>query len=310
MHNKLILSGGLGNQIFQYVAACQIFENSEFQIDCSTLNPRANQEGESDLAQLKLNRNTKFVESDFTEIQKILILGLLHLSSVGPGNTIKRKCIRALKPLVLIVLERTFFKGINLVIADGIGGCEPNISKGANILIGNFHSYTWFDKNPRKYSHEIVSKENSASLEIFKNQAQSELPLVVHIRLGDFTQLEELNVVTPKFFIDSINDAWNSGKYRKIWVFSNDETRAVQFLPKNLLGHTRIIDTFDLSPAQILEVMKLGVGYVISNSTFGWWAATLSTELEPEIYVPSNWYKSVAEPKNLIRSCWTRVTTV
>jgi len=310
MPNKLILSGGLGNQIFQYIAACEIFENLEFQIDCSTLNPRVDKEGEPDLAQFKLNKNTKFVNSDFSKVQKILILGLLHLSSVGPDNTIKRKCIRVLKPLVLILLERTFFKGINLAIADGIGGCEPNMSKRESILIGNFHSYSWFDKNPRKYSHEIVLKEKFASLDIFHNQAQREMPLVVHIRLGDFTELEELNVVTPKFFMDSVNDAWNSGKYRKIWVFSNDENSAQQFLPTNLLIHIRIIDTRDFSPAQILEVMKLGVGYVISNSTFGWWAATLSTQLEPEVYVPSIWYKSVAEPKNLIRSCWTRVTTV
>jgi len=53
--------------------------------------------------------------------------------------------------------------------------------------------------------------------------------------------------------------------------------------------------------------MRLGTGYVLSNSTFGWWAAYLA-RMEPKVVVvPDPWFKKIDEPLGLIPIGWTRI---
>jgi hypothetical protein len=62
-----------------------------------------------------------------------------------------------------------------------------------------------------------------------------------------------------------------------------------------------------LTSAETLEIMRLGKAYIIANSTFSWWGAMLSKSENPLVICPDIWFKSQAEPLDLIPSSWKRV---
>ena len=308
--NKLILSGGLGNQIFQLVAAHELFSENEFQIDIESLKPSVDSDGLPDIAKLRLKQNNRWVKSDFNKIQKMTLSVLLKYSSITPDNNLRRKILRSIRPLMILMCEGFLFRGFHLAMADGIGACKIKICEDNNILVGNFHSFEWFDCNQSRYRELLQLQDGNDYICKLTDEALIQGPLVVHIRLGDFTLQDELNITTQKYFTDSIHAAWSSKKYRKIWLFSNEVEKAKQFLPESLIHEVVVVDTDNCSPAEILEIMKLGTGYIISNSTFGWWAATLSRNQSSDIYIPSKWYKTIGEPKALLRPNWTRINTL
>jgi hypothetical protein len=99
---------------------------------------------------------------------------------------------------------------------------------------------------------------------------------------------------------------WRSGRYTKIWLFSDEPNEATSAIPSSLLDSTRIIPDFDKSSSLTLELMRHGKGYVIANSTFSWWGAFMSYSTEPEVCAPTPWFVGQEEPINLIPTTWHR----
>jgi hypothetical protein len=96
-------------------------------------------------------------------------------------------------------------------------------------------------------------------------------------------------------------------QYRKIWLFSDQPELAISRIPREFLNKTRVIDDSELSSAQTLEVMRLGNGYVIANSTFSYWGAISSYTLNPRVIYPRPWFKDVKPPTDLTPMDWIQV---
>jgi hypothetical protein len=56
--------------------------------------------------------------------------------------------------------------------------------------------------------------------------------------------------------------------------------------------------------------MRYFSGYVISNSTFAWWAAFLRHNQEVPVYAPDPWFKMINDPKMLIPENWNKVSSL
>jgi hypothetical protein len=61
-----------------------------------------------------------------------------------------------------------------------------------------------------------------------------------------------------------------------------------------------------LAPSEVLKVMSLGQAYVISNSTFSWWAAHLACLRDENVlvYYPDPWFKEIVAPVGLFPRTW------
>jgi len=148
-------------------------------------------------------------------------------------------------------------------------------------------------------------KEASTFLAEHQTLAKVEKPLVVHIRLGDYKMEENFGILSEKYY-ECLNELWEGGSFGKIWMFSDEPEIAIEKIPKKLRGEVRIINDKSEVPAVTLEVMRLGHGYVIANSSLSWWGAMLSKNTNPIVIPPNPWFKSMPEPKNLIPEGWDR----
>ena len=100
---------------------------------------------------------------------------------------------------------------------------------------------------------------------------------------------------------------WDSSTFGKIWLFSDEPEEALSAIPSAYRNHIRVIPNLDSIPATTLELMRLGHGYVIANSSFSWWAASLSRNVGSQIVAPSKWFKGKEDPVDLIPAQWKRV---
>jgi hypothetical protein len=100
---------------------------------------------------------------------------------------------------------------------------------------------------------------------------------------------------------------WESGDFKKIWVFSDEPALAQIQFSKILPEELRWIPEIDGSATKTLEVMRFGHGYVIGNSTFSWWGASLSYTNWAKVIAPDPWFKNLPTPHSLIPPNWETI---
>jgi hypothetical protein len=59
--------------------------------------------------------------------------------------------------------------------------------------------------------------------------------------------------------------------------------------------------------ATTLQLMRFGYGYVLSNSTFGWWGAFLSENGGESVITPNPWFRYANDPDQIIPLKWSRM---
>ncbi|ASY22059.1 Alpha-1,2-fucosyltransferase-like protein [Candidatus Planktophila versatilis] len=308
MENRVILSGGLGNQIFQYVAGRVIFDQSQIILDYSLLNPRLLKNGLPEIADLMLSKNVTWECPKRSLLQRKLAELILKGSSIRADHSVRRRALIKIFPYFCLLVGHLFFKGSKILAPRGIGYSEISISRHkSHLLIGNFHSYSWFEKNPSQFRGELSLQIGLEGIEAFRLASRIERPLVVQMRFGDFLDIEELNVITRDYFANSLTLARSRSPNSKVWIFSNDFEKARDYLGEAYSDEFKEINPKGFTSAQILELLKLGTGYIISNSTFGWWGAYMTQTPHSLVCVPANWYATMITPRNLIPSSWERI---
>jgi hypothetical protein len=217
------------------------------------------------------------------------------------------KVARFLTSVLLSISRREL---LSVKVCQGIG-FDAEIKEGFfnTYFIGYFQSYRWLESLSETRELNVRLINPSDEIDYFRKLAQAENPLVVHVRLGDYLSEGGFGTLGENYYARAITNAMNSGNFGKIWLFSDDPKGALERLPANLDLEIRIMPDFSDSPASTLEVMRLGKGYVIANSTFSWWGAALSYELKPLVIYPYPWFKSMDSPLDLVPPHWLPVST-
>ena len=191
------------------------------------------------------------------------------------------------------------------MVSQDVGYQEFDASKRNKFFIGYFQTHRWLNsRNVLETMMRLRIKSPTTNLVNLITVAQKKAPLIVHIRLGDYRNEESFGLIGPKYYFDAIAEIWDDTKFQEIWVFS-DEPESAKNIFAELSGYPmRFIEGPQLSSAETLEVMRYGRGYVIANSTFSWWAASLSYTPEKTVIYPKPWFKSAQVPKELIPKSW------
>ncbi len=309
-HVYIPLTGGLGNQLFQLAYALNRSKNSIGTLISNLGAPRRNHFGTPELLSYQ-------APLEVTELNPLSSNWLVRKSSgymlragVSPTNFDELRVIRyGSQFLWKSVMCISWCKNITPLAAKGVGYFESNSRRSSNFEYGYFQSYKWADLVKSELK-ELVLSETSKALSQHVILATKERPLIVHIRLGDYRNEDNFGFPGVTYYSKAIKLAWETGNFKSIWVFSDEIDAAREILPLGLMNHYRFIEDINLSSAEVLEIMRLGEGYVIANSTFSWWGAYLSKSSKPMIIAPKPWFSKVESPKDLIPESWITIETV
>jgi hypothetical protein len=304
---RFVLTGGLGNQLFQFAAALSHRENTEVSTQLETLlgKPR----GANDIPDLF---RFDLTNTDGHNSWSLLInraLGFSLRQSLKLKTTKLDKIFLSLVKLMLsLIVSIRLFK-TSVVKSPKDLGFDANFSirQSNDLVIGYFQSYKLANENSetRKYLQSLrLVGDEPADLVKLREISLTEKPLVVHIRRGDYREEDSFGLLSKEYYFSIIPEILSTGGFNKIWLFSDDFASALECIPNNLRILVREIEEIDNSPAATLQAMRLGFGYVIANSSFSWWGANLSYQPNAQIHAPWPWFKGMKSPNELLPPQW------
>jgi hypothetical protein len=297
---NVIMMGGLGNQLFQLNAGLNVSQGKRLVLNYSFVDLMNS--SETDLSQFSMPQNVQmfFDTRSNLAVRKIVNLSI-RISSVFDDM----KTTKPLGKIILNSLEMAlgWFHPGRWIINRGVGYDRHIFQVEHQNYIGYFQSYQ--EINPY-LENEIRLISPSSAFQSHLTELNDLKSLVVHVRLGDYTQEKKFGTPDYSFFANSIEEMWQTGDHLRICLYSNEIDVAKNYVPNHLQRHLWIPDQDLISDAETFELMRYGNGYVISNSSFSWWAARLSYESKSRVICPEPWFKSKTEPRMLIPPHWER----
>jgi hypothetical protein len=150
----------------------------------------------------------------------------------------------------------------------------------------------------------IKVKKPQPEFQRFVDLAKVEKPILVHVRLGDYLSIDTFGIPSQEYYRQAITYILANSTLNNIWLFSNEPDKAIAMLPESFRVQIRVVPDSGLTPAETLELMRHCHSYVIANSTFSWWGAYLSYNLESIKVGPTPWFKGEPSPKDIIPGSW------
>jgi hypothetical protein len=310
--NYIYLTGGLGNQLFQLTALVALSGKRELVVDSVNGSPRANYSGVPDSYEFDLlTTSLSHHSSAFPRLIKRAI-GYCLRSKIQPAKFETVLQLPSIAQLITSVMISLSLKELVWVkVCHGVGFDNKIRESHVNtFFIGYFQSYKWLEMAESKNDLAFKLSNPSELVKSFSALALIENPLVVHVRLGDYLVEGGFGTLDPSYYLKAITKAMELGDFGKIWMFSDEPLEAIKRLPDHLGLEVRVMPPFEESPATALEVMRMGRGYVIANSTFSWWSASLSYQPDPVVIYPYPWFKSIDSPLDLVPPNWLPISTL
>jgi hypothetical protein len=305
---RVIIMGGLGNQLFQYSFALSyaIKNNVTINLDPNFAAIRINAEGMTDLSSYQLNEMVQVAE--FTRYPSILrkIIGLgIRLNIERDGFS--RSFIGISFHLVTNLLCSLYFRQkCVLYFADDNGFSNINEKKKYTTYVGYFQSYLFADTE-KATVRELAPIKPVEKFKYYMERAQTDKPLIVHIRLTDYRNEPKFGIPSREYYFEAIKLQFETSRYKRIWLFSDEPFEAMSFIPPKFHEITDNVSEDISGTVESLEVMRLGAGYVLANSTFSWWGAFLSYSNDPFVVYPAPWFAGMPEPSHLCPPQWLPV---
>ena len=275
MTYRVLLQGGLGNQLFQIAAGMYLkdFLDKDVVFDATLLTKVPKKIRLRDVEVEWLLDTSELKNSSFTTLSNLLL-------EKYASNSILRE-----KDLNDLVLNR--------------------ITSRTKVISGYFHNYEYAEKTWPKISMKILGKLDENTPNLSTNNKY----LAVHFRGGDYLNDEKTReshgVTGFNYFNHAIKKLIKETDTNKV-VFVTDSP---DFLRQNL-SKFEDIDINISSSNNIYEdlaVIANSSGVVMSNSSFSWWGAFIANKISnAKIIAPTPWFTGkIEEPQYLIPKHWS-----
>ena len=284
------LSGGLGNQMFQFMAGMGLARTTGRKLLINInwfLNPTI------------LHRNNPVYLTkrriDIIQFEKIAATKIDRLPTPRDGRM--ERLISKLSGT-----SREFF---------GVAS-EANFENGAwknenelGRLFGFFMSPKFFlGVSPRSVFSELNPPLSDWAREIQMELRKSK-SIGVHIRLGDYVSLGDKVIPSEAYFLSGVAYLKSVlGQDSKIYFFTDEPERLSELFPKLAPLGMIISPPNYTTPVENLIVLSNCSAFICSNSTFSWWGATLSDVANSLIVRPSYFYTEMPE-KDVHSDLWS-----
>lgn len=301
---RISLLGGLGNQLFQLAAVMSV-DSRDRQLDTSFASVRRTENIE-DIFYFVMPSGVRRVAmlGPFLSLQKGLNFALRF--SLGKQISWLRRTVCWILNLIANLILRERF---TLQVGNDLGYIPIFQHRSHNLFLhGYYQSYKYLQtRDVLNQLMEIKLVSVHEELARYRQMSETAHPLVVHVRRGDYKTESNFGLLGPKYYESAIDLLWRTDTFKEIWLFSDEPDLALQLIPTHYKSYVRVMPDFDGIPATTLEIMRLGSGYVIANSSFSWWGAALSKNPNATVVSPDKWFKALNDPLDLIPPNWLRL---
>lgn len=293
------LSGGLGNQMFQYAMgrALALRNRTELRIDTSSY---AVQRSRETLRTFGLEHFA--ITALPTTPDDYVKLGIPDLHDTSGLARLARKW-REIRDRLLPPKKR------RLVIEQMYTFSPEAFSAGPDcLLIGIWQSPRYFSDAEAPIRQELtltspLSPEGTTMLKQIKEGAS----VSIHVRRGDYAANPKTNAkhgtCSPEYYGSAIAHMTGSAADPRFFVFSDD----IEWAKENLnLPESTIFVPKEIPDYEALFLMSACTHHILANSTFSWWAAWLDVSQEAIVIAPKHWYVSGTSTQDFIPSNWLR----
>jgi len=275
------LSGGLGNQMFQYMAGVAL----------------AQEQGIKLVVNLNWFSNPTFVKppnlaysskrkADILQFKKVAETKLESLPTLRDGRMERAVSTlsQEMRNLLGILSEN------NYMSHESIGVVKTKR------LFGFFMSPKFFlNVDPKNVFKEICNPQTSW-LNDLQELLGTHVSIGVHIRLGDYVTLGDIVIPHEDYYLKGIEYLQTKlGAKSRVFLFTDQPEMISKFFPRLSIQGTTIFAPSDTTSVESLIALSRCAAFVCSNSTFSWWGAALSNAQEKLIVRPSYFYSALPE---------------
>lgn len=285
------ISGGLGNQLFQYALGRSLalrnktslyFDLSYYKYAYETDTPRTFK-----LAPFRI---------DYKRLDTSPYVYLSKATRLLPNRT--------WKPFVAFLEEKQFH-------------VEPAVqtTKASVIILdGAWQSETYFADCAAAIRQELSWPEPvEPTVAQYKYKIDhTQTPISVHIRRGDYVShpdfSQSFGFIGLDYYQKAIPLLTNRFPGAKIYVFSDDPGWVQENLALDV-PHEFVVNQGTDADLADLHLMSLCHHHVIANSSFSWWGAWLNPKKEKVVVAPGRWFrnKPAWDTKDLLPANWVRI---
>ncbi len=269
------LSGGLGNQLFQYAAgrALSVKHNVPLYIEKSFY-------AESPNRHYKLN---SFNTCESVISKRELVATLLKR---------KFKLSDYFKSVKSICLESNF------LFSENSFSYNPDfLSIDVPVVLnGYWQSEKYFEEFFSWIKNDFKVIDNSGLLNaIFIDKISTENSVAIHVRRGDYLSNKQINsihgICSDEYYVTAYKELVEKVGEVTPYFFTDDTEDARRII--KLIGKGVLIN--DVCPGSDVSDFLLMTScrhFIVANSTFSWWAAYLGSSPSKMVFAPLNWFKS------------------
>ncbi|OBU45377.1 hypothetical protein AYY26_02970 [Photobacterium phosphoreum] len=158
-------------------------------------------------------------------------------------------------------------------------------------LYGYFQSESYFSESRINVINFFSYYSNDDNYKILRNNIISSDSIAISMRLGDdYINSKELNVCNNVFYYKALNLIYNKKPTSKLFVFSDNISDAKKIINNSNIKFSDVVYISGVDDCQSLSLMSLCDDFIISNSSFSWWGAYLSSNDDKIIVAPKKWY--------------------
>ena len=279
---RVVLMGGLGNQLFQYFAGSMIreFMRIPLVVDHSGLKFH-HHHSDSNLSELRIyNPDSEKFRSAYPRLRR-------------RWDSLLRKASSA---------SKNFMRLTGVVSTDSFDLLKLPKERQTVKLQGYFQSIQVTNfalENKSKIEFELLNESSN----FLKAKAMIPKEFVsIHVRMGDYLEKNSIHRTLDQTHYSRALDALSekAQKLTKI-IFSDDISGARKILPEKF--EYLDMSQFKLSAPEELILMSYGSAHIIANSTYSFWGALLSKS-STEVVAPRFWFKSGTKEVTFLPQNW------
>jgi hypothetical protein len=281
------ISGGIGNQLFQFSAA----KHFEFQNDLNLILKK------------QIKKDLKFTQDE--SLSKLFN----NLEIFPDKNRAGRlQIFWARIDRYLARNSETYAKVRKIFVAHEPGyiEIEPNFEK-QKIIRGYFQSYLYAEHSKNQIVDAINKLETSSWTKNKIAEAETIKPIAIHIRRGDYvSQASRYGLLGKEYYLKALAKISEISNLNTVWIFSDGSDSILESVIGTKYPVTIIRKPLEVTDLDILLIMSKCSFHVIANSTYSWWAAFLSDTTQKICY-PEPWTISGINPRKLIPPDWVGI---